>query len=516
MKKQELRRREEHRCTLQIDLDLKKTQAERNKLGQFSTPPALASEMLIYAKSILGEQPIRFLDPSFGTGSFYSALVDKFLASNIEAAKGFEIDPVVVDATSNLWKNTQLDLVKSDFTRLVSPTKEKEKFNLVICNPPYVRHHHLDQAEKQRLQRLIKTVDGTNVSGLSGLYCYFMLLTHAWMQEDGIAGWLVPTEFMDVNYGAVLRRYLTEETTLLRIHRFEPSDVQFSDALVSSSIIWFQKRIPSRNRKVQYTFGGSLTNPRTSTSIPLRTLASASKWNIRLGQLKEIDVSCPTLSEFFDIKRGLATGDNKFFILNEQQAIDKKLPKQYLKPILPGARFLPVDEVEADDNGVPNIQKKLFLLDCDLHEDTVRCQYPELWAYLKEGIKKGVSSRYLCSHRKIWYKQENRPAAPFLCTYMARKNNQGRTFRFIFNRSIATAANTYILLYPKPFLRDLIEEEPSFIENLWEAVRQISQTSLLDQCRSYGGGLYKLEPKELSKVAALPIKVIVNQKTRSL
>lgn len=60
------------------------------------------------------------------------------------------------------------------------------------------------------------------------------------MSEDGIAGWLIPSEFMDVNYGKALKAYLLREVTLLHIHRFEPNNVQFDDALVSSAVVWFK------------------------------------------------------------------------------------------------------------------------------------------------------------------------------------------------------------------------------------------------------------------------------------
>jgi hypothetical protein len=42
---------------------------------------------------------------------------------------------------------------------------------------------------------------------------------------------LIPSEFMDVNYGAAVKRYLLNKVTLLHIHRFDPHDVQFGDAL---------------------------------------------------------------------------------------------------------------------------------------------------------------------------------------------------------------------------------------------------------------------------------------------
>ena len=85
---------ESRRVELQASLDAHKTPQERNRLGQFSTPPALAMDILKHAKSLLpcGEN-VRFLDPAVGTGSFYSALLKSFDPNRIERALGFEVDP---------------------------------------------------------------------------------------------------------------------------------------------------------------------------------------------------------------------------------------------------------------------------------------------------------------------------------------------------------------------------------------------------------------------------------------
>ncbi len=67
------------------------------------------------------------------------------------------------------------------------------------------------------------------LSGLAGLYCYFIALSHRWMKKSGIAGWLIPSEFMDVNYGQAIKDYLLNEVTLLQIHRLSqaPSLLKF-------------------------------------------------------------------------------------------------------------------------------------------------------------------------------------------------------------------------------------------------------------------------------------------------
>lgn len=78
----------------------------------------------------------------------------------------------------------------------------------------------------------------------------------------------------------------------------------------------------------------------------------------------------------------------------------------------------------------------------------------------------------------------------------------GRPFRFILNHSKATAPNVYLMLYPKPFLQMVMKEKPALLRTVWQALNQISTRTLTGEGRVYGGGLHKLEPKELGNVPA--------------
>src|SRR5579883_1846311 len=270
---------ETRRLVLQRQLDSMKTQAERNKWGQFATPTELAADIFAYAKSLMSNDlQVRFLDPAVGTGAFFSALLNAFLPAQIVGAVGYEIDPSFANEASQLWDSDHLKIYNADFTRVSPPASEKMKFNLLICNPPYVRHHHLLKAEKQRLRIAVEQAISIRLSEQSGLYCYFLGLSHLWLAEGGLAGWLIPSEFLDVNYGQQIRKYLQECVTLLRIHRFDPREVQFSDALVSSAIVWFRKCKPPVDHKVEFTFGGTLTQPHSSHLVTISALDAKMKW----------------------------------------------------------------------------------------------------------------------------------------------------------------------------------------------------------------------------------------------
>jgi adenine-specific DNA-methyltransferase len=492
---------ERERAELQEHCDSAKTQEERNRLGQFATPPGLALEIMRFAKKLIpAGQKVRFLDPAFGTGSFFSALLLAFTPSRLATAVGYEIDRHYADRALNLWRESSLDLRIADFTKAIPP-KAGGKFDLVVCNPPYVRHHHLTANEKERLRKLAHRLSGVRLSGLTGLYCYFLLLADAWTSDNGVCVWLIPSEFMDVNYGVALKEYLLTSVTLLQIHRFDSKDVQFVDALVSSSVVCFRKAPPPTGHAVEFTFGGGLNEPKTLQRIPLTDLRAVSKWNGRSTHTAA-SVSATRLSDIFDIKRGLATGDNRFFILTPEEIREHQLPMKFFKPILPSPRYLRVDEIQADAYGNPVLERQVFLLDCHLREERVRREYPRLWQYLEQG-ENDVAKGYLCRSRSPWYSQENRPAPLFLCTYMGRRSRKnGAAFRFVLNHSKATAANVYLLMYPKAELSRVLEAKPELARKVWTWLSAISPDVVLGEGRVYGGGLHKVEPRELGNVPA--------------
>jgi adenine-specific DNA-methyltransferase len=505
---------EAERLRIQGELDRAKTPAERNRLGQFATPTTLAVDVLCYAISLLDpKEKIHFLDPAIGTGSFYSALLRVCPKDRIDEALGFEIDAHYSGPARNLWESHALTLRAEDFTQ----ADPKPRFNLLICNPPYVRHHHLKGAEKSRLQARTLAASGIKLSGLGGLYCHFLGLSHPWMADDGIAGWLIPSEFMDVNYGRAVKHYLLQSVTLLHIHRFDPNDVQFADALVSSAVVWFKKSLPPKNHEVEFSFGGTLSKPRLKRMVPTTVLRREAKWTkFPVADLQQRPATA-VLSDFFKIKRGLATGDNTYFILQKERIDSLQLPMEVFKPVLPSPRYLANDEVQSDSSGLPIVGRQLFLLDTKMKEEEIQSRHPALWKYLQEGKQGAMHERYLCAHRKPWYSQEDRPAAPIVCTYLGRGDKKnGRPFRFILNRSKATAANVYLMMYPTRILERALETKPDLIRDIWRVLNEISPERLLGEGRVYGGGLHKLEPKELANLSVPEISELLPPELRPM
>ena len=488
---------EESRCLIQKTIDSGKAIEERRKLGQFSTPFVLAQEIISYGLQLLSEKEISFLEPFIGSGAFYSALLSMVNSSHyIQTATGIEIDPAYYTCAARLWKDSEIELIQGDFAQI----DPKQKYNLIVTNPPYIRHHYLTQEEKLYLLRREKEETGIGLSGLAGLYCHFILLAHKWLSPGAICGWLIPSEFMDVNYGTGIKEYLLQNVHLLRIHRYDPENSLFTDALVSSCVVWFKNEIVNDDYEIEFSFGGTHNTPVQSKYIKKSDLIKERKWTrfpkkgIRCNGIAE-----KTLGDYFEIKRGLATGDNNFFIMSREKIIELGLDMSFFKPILPSPRYLKTDLVEADSNGTPQIKPQYFLLDCELTEHEIMEQSPAIWAYLQSGIE-NTSKKYLCKSRKKWYWQEQRDATYFLCSYMGRGSGNRSPIRFILNLSEAIVTNSYLMLYPKEHLQKAISDNQDSVYRIWELLKSISGNDIEEEGRIYGGGLKKIEPKELAKV----------------
>ena len=400
--------RENNRKKMQDGLDAQKTQKERNVMGQFSTPYQLALDMMQYMRKLIGSDSVSFVEPSIGTGVFYSAYREVFEESQSHVL-GFEIDPHYFNPTKDFWQDTPLKLRCADFLA----QQPECQFDMLVANPPYVRHHHINNDMKVRLQSNVQRTTGIHISGLAGLYCYFMMLSAGWLRDGGLSCWLVPSEFMDVNYGEAVKRYLLQNVQLVRIHRFKPDDVQFTDALVSSCIVVFRNNKPAISEPIEFSIGGIVNNPEYIKIINRSDLKPTDKWTNFFTDEPKTDEPQVTLGDFFKVKRGIATGDNHFFII-DQKIIDRyEIPQVFLKPILPSPRYIKGDRI--DRCGTP---EEVFT-SAYIHElyGVHRGSYNSLYGSLELDAPKGQPKLFVIGGGGLGipvYRKLQRAGIPFI------------------------------------------------------------------------------------------------------
>lgn len=67
------------------------------------------------------------------------------------------------------------------------------------------------------------------------------------------------------------------------------------------------------------------------------------------------------------------------------------------------------------------------------------------------------------------------------------------------------------MLYPKPALAKVLLDQPELLKEVRQALDRISDQVLIREGRVYGGGLHKLEPRELGNSLAGKIVEVLSQ-----
>ena len=281
---------------------------------------------------------------------------------------------------------------------------------------------------------------------------------------------------------------------------FTPSVNLFEGALTTSAIVFFDKaRSPNapswvkRVESVEEAGGfvgkllvGSLLRPENGC-VDLTTLNPRDKWlNVLLNRTAQSD-SPPfpkRVGDYFDCRRGIATGANDFFCLSRTELREHHLTEMHVEPCITKA-------VDAD--GLVFTRERFEALvaggrRCFLLNPSRNGQ--DLMRYLKLGEQRGVPQRHLPSHRPVWYLPENRSVADIWVAVFSRES-----VKFILNSSGAKNLTCFHGLYTKPGCETLPPLMTLF-RNGSGGRRAFSQVN-----RSYGDGLNKLEPKDRGRHA---------------
>ncbi|MCK5369677.1 MAG: N-6 DNA methylase, partial [Cyclobacteriaceae bacterium] len=199
----------------------------RKNFAQFFTPYPIAQFM---ANWILGNPNCEMvLDPAFGLGIFTRALFESEPSIQV---KGFEIDVNLLEKARTLLDSQNVTLFNQDYMY----NDWNNKYDGIICNPPYLKFHDYDN--KSALREIKKRLN-LNLTGFTNLYTLFLLKSAHQLIEGGRAAYIVPSEFMNSDYGKNVKSYLIKNRTLQYIIVFDFEENVFDDALTTSSILLF-------------------------------------------------------------------------------------------------------------------------------------------------------------------------------------------------------------------------------------------------------------------------------------
>jgi adenine-specific DNA-methyltransferase len=274
---------------------------------------------------------------------------------------------------------------KLDFPEVLNPViADKNGFDIVIGNPPYVRQERLGQELKEILKKRFPSV----ANGTADLYVYFFSVGLELLTKKGVLSYITLNKYLKTKYGLELRNLLASEYDVnLIIDFFElPVFEASTDASITTIVN------SKENLETKYFPVKTLTNLNLFelTSGPyLKVVKDATEWKFidhsQESILDKLYQNSISLKEFSDDKiyRGITTGLNEAFILDSE--ISQKLLKSESKKIVkPYAQSTDIKKWGLlDDN-------RFFL--ATGYDIDVKKEYPTAFNYLSQ-FEKALKNR---------------------------------------------------------------------------------------------------------------------------
>lgn len=470
-----------------------RTPEQRRPMGATYTPAAVVSSMVAWADA--GGAPARVIDPGMGSGRFALAAGRRFPDAQLI---GVELDPLAAlvgranVAAAGLTGRTRIDV--ADYRSHRPPPISGR--TLYLGNPPYVRHHQIGPDWKRWLVKSARSVE-LRASQLAGLHVYFILATalHAAPADHGC--FITSAEWLDVNYGSLVRDLLLGRLGGQSIHVLDPTLAPFEDAATTAAITCF--RVGSRPRSVRMRRVASIDGLGALTTgrpIALEHLTSARRWTpLTRPGARRVTSGMIELGELCRVHRGSVTGANSVWIVaparSEAELFSADaLPAHLLVPAVTRARELFASggtlRTTTHLRRVVDLPRDLETLEVDERRAVDR--------FIRAARRRGADAGYIARNRPAWWSVGLRGPAPILATYMARRPP-------VFVRNLGGARHVNIAhgLYPR------LDLPARALDRLAAHLRE---SVTVDDGRTYAGGLTKFEPKEMERLLVPSLAVL--------
>ena len=321
---------------------------------------------------------------------------------------------------------------------------------------------------------------GLTASKLAGLHVYFFLATVRNAKPGDFGAFITAAEWMDVNYGALVRSLVLDGLGGQSVTVIEPTAQPFPDAATTAAITTFE--IGSKPTSIFFRRVDSLRNLDglgKGRKVHRDRLLAETRWSYLTRASEKAPEGYVELGELCRVHRGQVTGANGVWIAGDHSA---NLPRSVLFRSITRAREL----IEAE--GVLDDASKLkFVIDLPIDLDTLdTAERREVDRFLKVARAMGANKGYVASHRRAWWSVGLRAPAPIISTYMAR-----RPPAFVVNKADARHINIAHGLYPREALSSRAQK--NLVDYLQTNISQRSG-------RTYAGGLTKFEPREMERL----------------
>lgn len=531
-------------------------QEARRTLGQFWTPRPIARLMTRWAIQSAAD---RVLDPAFGSGVFLLAAVTRLtrLGAPAEAISsqvaGVELSPLAFfmgltnillryaphvprlrlgdfvmpelgscttfrePSAAYVVEGQQMALPGMD---VIAPTAFPGRFDAIVCNPPYTRHHHLPEVYKSSWGLIMKQEYGMRLSRFSSLFAYFFVQASRMLSSTGRMAFITPATVFEASYSREIKAFIRQYLRLRAIISFGEKTSVFEGVDTAPCITLVEGPGTPNDGQVVHV----QIQKWPGTDLVLRAIAQGDAVTADWGSVHKLDLGAleprrkwtvvshaggrfanehfVPLSTIARIVRGIATGANDFFVLSDDEIIKWGLERKNLRSVLTKTREVPgyvFSRADFERLGHEGKKRWLLYLTEPVVPGTAEARY------IQHGEAQGLHRRSLVKTRSIWYFMEQRDPAPIYFTYLSRRRS-----RFIHNMTDALALNVFLCIYPIP----TISKDITTLKSLLAVLNSlVAKDSLRYVGRSYGGDTIKIEPREMDRLPVLnPMKLTAGER----
>ena len=480
----------------------------RRKYGSFYTPSPVAEALTRWAVRSCNDT---VFDPSYGGCAFFEAALT--VLDELECRDparmifGADLDPAARNHTEELLRRgaEPSQFADGDFFELNPDSFPEAPFSAVVGNPPFIRYHRIPPASKARAIGKLAEKDWA-ISGRASYWAYFLLYAVRFVRPGGRLAMLLPSAFLHTDYAEEVRRLLSisfQTVYLLPIRErlFEHTQEEVvavcaegahqvdGEPVVRVGDVEKAEDLPSVLAALQHTT--RVFRPRHDAGGWLRALVDPEAIAVydRIAGSERVvrlrDVATPRI--------GVVTGNNRYFVLSDTERRDRDLPIGAFKRVVRKLAHLPGLE-GTDEEVEKRIEDgdRMLLFDPGLEH-----QNEPVIAYIREGEADDVHLAQKCQARDPWYRPVHTEVPPAFIHCMT-----ASWPRIVVNRSEATCTNNIVRLdwASADGVDDGDQPHEAWYPLALGILSSVSQLSAEVAGRSYGGGILKVEPSEMSRL----------------
>lgn len=463
--------------------------------GSFYTPNNLVEFMIKYVN--INEKK-HILEPSAGDGRFLKEILKWNCKSEIKAID--IIEEKVTELKAQYISNGNINVVCADFIEYAKLCEKK--FDLIIGNPPYINIKNLNQATIEYSREVFSHMN-LEWKMFKNIWVAFIIASIKILSEEGSIFFVLPFEFLQVNYAELLRKYLESVFNVIEIISFE--ERVFTNIEQEVCLVYMSKK--NIEPYIRYSIYNNIIHQQLVSVTNIQRNKPLEKWSNSILDDDEIDFLKESINrhrkigEIGNISPGIVTGANDFFIF-DKTFVEKIENKNIFLPIISKAKD--IDEkiifTEYDFYNNYNNNKKTFLLKTgDINKEMLE---KEIYEYIEEGEKLSINKRFKCSKRKFWYN------VPLI--------KSGDVFFFKRYHKIPKIYVNEAEVYTTDMCYNIrLKDEYDKFSVAFCFYNSLTLTLCEFNGRFYGGGVCELTPKEF-KALPIPYKKIEKNEIENL